>query len=97
MVLFNPDALYPLSEVEEMLEGVVTLDTFLDRLGLRERRVFKSALWGWEVLEASRKAPAFSELRPVVPRSPIFSGARPKPVDEGGKKAPAGRLSPDDL
>ena len=97
MILFNPDTLYPLSEVEEMLEGVVTLGTFLDRLGLRERRVFKSGLWGWEVLEAARKALAFSELRPVVPRSSIFSGGRPKAGDEGGKKAPAGRLSADDF
>ena len=97
MIVFKPDALYPLSEIEEMLEGTVTLDTFLDRLGLRERRVFKSALWGWEVLEAARKAPAFSEMRPVVPRSPIFPGGRPKPDDEGGKKDPVGRLSADDF
>ena len=93
---FRPDALYSLDEVAAMLEGVVALGTFLDRLGLRERRVFKSALWGWEILDAARRAPPFSQKSPSAgtrTRSAAGSGGGRR----RGEQRPAGRLSADDL
>ncbi|NQU41823.1 hypothetical protein HQ520_00960 [bacterium] len=60
MIQFEPNALYTLKELEERLHGLVELPTFLERLGLRDNRVFKQALWGWEILEAGRKAESFS-------------------------------------
>jgi hypothetical protein len=57
---FDPDTLYGLEELREQLSGMVELTTFLDRLGLREKRVFRDALWGWEILQAARGAEPFS-------------------------------------
>lgn len=61
MVEFDPNTLYSLAELKERLREVVELPTFLRRLGLKDNRVFKDAVWGWEILKAARKAPVFSE------------------------------------
>jgi hypothetical protein len=62
MMSFDPNCLYSLDELRERLAGIVELPTLLDRLGLRDRRIFKGAVWGWEIIEASRKAGPFNEV-----------------------------------
>lgn len=78
MIEFRPDTLYSIVELRSLLHGTVELDTLLDRLGLRDRRVFRDALWGWEILEAARRAPAFSEGAPPRARDSVRS-ARVRP------------------
>ena len=91
----DPDTLYPLGWLRERLKGIVELPTLLDRLELRDRRIFKGAVWGWEILEAARKAPSFAEVgRPdasVVAMRPGARGTR------SASKAPVRRLTADDL
>mgnify|MGYP001352498752 CR=1 FL=1 len=50
---FDPHTLYSLDELREGLLGIVELPPFVDRLGLRNRRMFRDPLWDWESLEAS--------------------------------------------
>lgn len=97
MFKIDANSLYSLRELESALDELVSLPTFLDRLGLRDHRVFKDAIWGWEILVASRKAQSFS-LRdhPAARFSPVINGPRgsriPRRTDE-----PAGKLSIKDL
>ena len=37
------------------------MKTLLDRLELRNQRIFKDAIFGWELLEAAKRAKPFSE------------------------------------
>lgn len=62
MVKIDPDTLYRLEDLEELLRDHVELPTFLDRLGLKKDRVFRDAIWGFEILEAARKAPSYASL-----------------------------------
>lgn len=61
MVQFDPNTLYSIKELAEALHGVVELATLLERLGLRENRVFRDAVWGWEIIDAARRAKPFAE------------------------------------
>lgn len=68
----------------------------LERLELRDKRVFRDAVFGWEILEAARKAKAFSDTGPEPAKiQAIFRG------QERGKRqaagAPVRRLSAKDL
>lgn len=99
LIQFDPNTLYSLDELRERLAGIVELPTLLDRLGLRDRRVFKGAVWGWEVIEAARRAEPFSESgkvdeAAVVELMTSHGGRKGK-----GKKpvSPTGRLSARDL
>lgn len=60
MAKFDADTLYSLSELRAMLCGVVELPTLIDRLGLRTGRIFRDAVWGWEILEAAKMAGSFT-------------------------------------
>jgi hypothetical protein len=94
MVRFDPNALYSRNDLEEMLRGVVGVDVFLKRLGLSGKRVFRDAVWGWEILEAARKAPPFTEKAETPDLSEVLSART------GKKKAGAtrvGRLTADDV
>ena len=85
IVHFCPHTLYSLEQLGRMLEGVVDLQTFLARLGLQNRRVFRDAAWGWEILEAAGQARGFAEVRPETVANLVSRTGRP-----GGR---AGRLS----
>ena len=61
MLKIDPDTLDSLNELEKLLGGIVALPTLLERLGLRDGRVFRDALWGWEILEAARRTKPFGE------------------------------------
>lgn len=52
----DPHALYSLDELRDLLRGLVEMDTFLDRLGLRDRRIFRNCLTGQEILAALEAA-----------------------------------------
>ncbi len=60
--LIDPNALYSLRELEKGLRGIVELPTFIDRLGLKGRRVFRDALLGAEILRAFEVAQPYSQL-----------------------------------
>jgi len=93
MVRFDSNALYSRKDLEEMLRGVVALDTFLRRLGLSGKRVFRDAAWGWEILEAARKAPPFTEKAETPDLCEVLS------AKSGRRKVGAGvaRLTADDV
>lgn len=38
-----------------MLAGIVSLDVFLGNLQLKRRRVFRDAIWGFEIIESARR------------------------------------------
>ena len=85
-VTFDKSTFYPLDELREMLHGSVGLNTFLDRLGLRNSRVFKGGVWGFEVLEAARKTPPFSEVGDSGGAQVVGVGARPgRSVGKNGR------------
>lgn len=78
MISFDHDALYSIEDLREMLHGVVELPTFLERLGLREKRVFRDAVWGSEILEARNRAKPYTEVSVPDPRmvQAVMSGSR---------------------
>lgn len=95
MFTFDPNTLYSFPELRERLEGIVSLDTLLDRLGLRDRRNFRDALWGWEVLEASRQAEPFAassaaEVFDIGP-SPSLKRSRKANSKPGQLRMPSSR------
>ena len=95
MFTIEPNTLYSLDEVAELLPGKMTLATLLDRLGLRDRRVFRDGLWGWEIIEAARKAKPFSEANSVAS---VVNMARGRGGSRGrGTADPVRRLSARDL
>lgn len=57
-VRFDPNTLYPLEAIERALQGVMGLETFMEGLrlnGTGKGRMFRAAIWGWEVLEAIKR------------------------------------------
>lgn len=54
------NAVYPFSWLRERLRGSVELETLIERLGLREQRIFRDGLFGFEILDAARRARPFS-------------------------------------
>ena len=95
MIEFKANALYSLQDLEEMLDGVVALGTFLDRLDLRTKRVFKGAVWGSEILQAVRKARPFSESTSDAANVINVGGLRPG--RKGSTRGPVRELSRSDL
>lgn len=95
MIKFEADALYRLGELEDMLKGYVELPTFLQRLDLKQNRVFRDAIWGWEILERARRAPSYTALADQAPfnRRSLSSSTKSRPV----KKACVRRFSARDL
>ncbi len=62
MIKIEPNVFYPLAELDKMFSGHIGLDTLLDRLNLRRCRVFRSGVWGSELLIAVEQATPFVEL-----------------------------------
>ena len=79
MVQFNPECLYSLSELKEMLGDTVATGTFLRRLGLTKDRLFRKAVFGFEILDGAREArnqpKTDDELLPL-PVSPRQRGSK---------------------
>ena len=90
MVRFNPECLYSLSELKEMLGGTVALETFLRRLGLTRGRIFRKAVWGFEILDSAREA----RSRPEAAISPVPMPVPPRPR---GSKAATEPLTLDEV
>ena len=61
----SPNALYPMAWLRERLRGILDLQNLLDSYGLRGNRKHRDALWGWEILEASRSAAIFNSKGPA--------------------------------
>lgn len=86
MLKIDADTLYSLDELREKLAGIVELPTLLERLGLRDRRVFRDAIFGFEILEAARQAKPFSELSQTsaaildAPGVSLRRGSRTRPA-----------------
>lgn len=91
MIPFDPNTLYSFVELRKLLHGVVELPTLLDRLGLRER-VFRGALWGWEIIEAARKAEPFSASGNANMPTVMAIGTR-----KSNRSNPVRKLSSSDL
>ena len=64
MVHFDANTLYTMDELEEMLEGVVSLHVFLVNLGLKKDRIFRDAVWGCEILDAAKNRRSSNVCRP---------------------------------
>jgi hypothetical protein len=88
---FDPDTLYSLDELRERLAGAIELPTLLERLGLREKRIFRDALFGWEILEASRRAGPYGEVIEAQTARTVRSLTSPAP--RRGRKTQAGSQS----
>ena len=97
MLKVDPNTLYSLDELREKLHGIVELPTLLDRLGVRDNRVFRDAIWGWEILDASRKAAPFS--RSDTPYTRVLDRAKGGNSGRAQKtnRAPVRKLSSSDL
>ena len=78
MFEINPNAIYSLDELREKLDGIVSLPTLLKRLQLRESRVFKGAVFGWEIIEASHGAAKFCESADFLPNKGCVSNRNGK-------------------
>lgn len=87
---FTIDAatLYPMSWLRGRLRGIVGLDTLLDRTGLRQRRRFRDALLGSELLAALERLDAYGEDEgreaEVVPVRGMRGGAGERRGRSGG-------------
>lgn len=93
-VRIDESTFYTMGDLGVMFEGAVGIDTLLSRLGLRDARVFKAGVWGFELMLAARKAPSFSEAS--------NAGATVVDVMRAGRKGrakggPLKRITPDDL
>ena len=87
-----------MDELEETLEGVVSLYVFLENLGLKKARIFRDAVWGWEILEGARRVSA-SDARSEV-ESWNGAAAQGEIAKGRGARGPShatARLSIDDL
>lgn len=97
-VEFNKNAIYGLHEVEEMLCGIVTMNTFLERLELRNRRTFRDCLTGAEILRALAEAKPFSELNQASAADVVdVMQGRGRGGRKGADPAPVRRLGAKDL
>lgn len=67
MFKVDPETLYSLEELREKLHGIVELPTLLKRLGLKEGRVFRDAIWGWELIEASKRSSTYGKSTGSLP------------------------------
>lgn len=97
MFQVDPNTLYSLKELSKALDGLVSMPTFIDRLGLRDHRIFRDAVFGWEILEIAKKANSFSTKEHSVSGKTLSQlmstrKRKTKPAD-----SPAGKLSDNDL
>lgn len=98
MFQVDPNTLYAVSELEAQLSDIVHLRTFMDRLGLRSTRLFRDAIWGWEILEAAKKiAQAISERDGAIVPDDIAVLLSRAPEQSQNVEAKSTRLSIDDL
>lgn len=96
MFKIEENCLYAISELDGLLPGRMTVPTLLDRLNLRKQRVFKDAVWGFEIIEAARLAKPFSELGDGATAAVL--DATPGNANRAGReKAPVRRLTTSDL
>lgn len=96
----DPNALYGLEWLRERLRGIVELPTFMQRLGLRDKRIFRDAVTGREILDALAQARPFSDAgekqgASVVEGMHSARGKRTKASPQ--KHDPLRRLSAEDL
>ena len=97
MIRFEPNALYSMDELSEMLGSVVSLDRFVKALGLGDR-LFKRAVFGFEVLDAAMQAAAEKQPKRMARRRPTQAmKARPGSSRRPTATAGNGPLSIDDL
>ena len=68
----------------------VALETFLRRLGLKRGRIFRKAVWGFEILDSAREA----RSRPEAPVSPV---PFPVPPRSRGSRSATEPLTLDDV
>ena len=94
-VCFHPHALYSLNQLKHMLHGIIELSTFLDRLGLRRHRLFRDAVWGWEILSAAQCAEDLLDDSP--PQSLGGMSAYKPRANRTRNREPVRRLVPKDL
>ena len=59
MFQVDPNTLYAIEKLERSIEGIVGIDTFLKNLGLKANRMFRGAVWGWEILDGSYRGVDF--------------------------------------
>ena len=90
MTRIDPNTLYSLSELKDMLGGTVAVGTFLRRLGLTKDRLFRKAVFGFEILDAAREA----RSRPEAATGPV---PLPVPSRQRGSKAATEPLTLDDV
>ena len=98
MFKIDPDTLYSLEDLREQLHGLVELPTLMERLGLREGRIFKGAVWGFEILKAARDAKPYNEVEQASAAVvEMARGARAARGRRPATRPPTGRLSARDL
>lgn len=97
MIVIDPNALYSLDELREMLDGMVKLDTFIDRLGLRNNRVFRDSVWGFEILEAAKQTDSFSQAAGSGEEFTVMARRGNSGREHCPDKAPVRKLSARDL
>ena len=95
MFKVDPHTLYAMKEIEESLQGIISPVTFLNNLGLRNRRVFKEALWGWEIIEAAKQAQPFSLHPDTSKRNGTRMSAKTTFAERNSEAA--GEISPSDV
>ena len=93
MLHVDPNTLYAVGELEASLQGIVSMDTFLKNLGLKANRMFKGAVWGWEILNAARSV----EPAPVSNARILATPSQRRQISRRDERSnadePAGRLS----
>lgn len=94
MFKIDPDTIYSLDEIGKLLDGIVSLPTFMDRLALRDVRVFRDAVFGWEILRASQNAESFSSKEQDFNKNSISSLVKTRSRKMKPADSPAGKLSP---
>ncbi len=93
-----PTTLYPMAWLRERLRGVVDLSTLLDRTKLRNKRKFRDAILGSELIEALARVEPYSSESVDAP-APMQSNLM-RPIPRRGNlktTGPTARLRPDDV
>lgn len=97
---FEPCVLYTLEEIEQRLNGVMSVKTFLDNLGLGttgRTRMFEKAVWGDEIIKALERVgdrpaepiakPQLGAKRRLPSRGALDKIDASEVLDIGGKRA----------
>jgi len=91
MFKIDRDTVYSLDEARELLHGLVELDTLMERGGLKDGRKFRDALLGEELIEAWKRAKAYTQLTQSAAVLPI--GRSSGPGGRGGRVSGLQRFS----